>query len=169
MNWTPGDDHGDRTSLIERVRTYLRNDDWHFDHHPENNFLTMGFKGQHGTFRVVVRTREEEEQVAVYSLHGTAIPEEHRAEVAEFSTRANYNMILGNFEMDFRDGEFRYKTSIDVEGGELTETMFRNLLTSNVLMIDRYTPGLMRVLYSGISAEEAVQEIEETPSEDGGL
>jgi hypothetical protein len=29
-------------------------------------------------------------------------------------------MIIGNFEMDFEDGEIRYKTSIDVEDDSLS-------------------------------------------------
>ena len=36
--------------------------------------------------------------------------------IAEFLTRTNYSMIIGNFELDFADGEIRYKTSIDVQG-----------------------------------------------------
>jgi len=43
-----------------------------------------------------------------------------RGAVAEFINRANYGIIIGNFEMDFADGEIRYKTSIDVQGDKLT-------------------------------------------------
>jgi len=35
--------------------------------------------------------------------------------VNEFLTRANYGLNIGNFEMDFQDGEIRFKTAIDVE------------------------------------------------------
>jgi hypothetical protein len=39
--------------------------------------------------------------------------------IAKFITRANYGMSLGNFELDFNDGEIRYKTSIDVTDDRL--------------------------------------------------
>ena len=62
--------------------------------------------------------------------------------------------------MDFSDGEVRYKTSIDVEGGELTFKMWKSLVYANVLTMDRYFPGIMSVVYGGTSPEEAITEIE---------
>ena len=58
---------------------------------------------------------------AVYLLrgHAHARPEEMRVPMAEFLTRANYGLRIGNFEMDFEDGEVRYKSSVDFEGIEL--------------------------------------------------
>jgi len=43
----------------------------------------------------------------------------------KFLTRANYGMMIGNFEMDFTDGEIRYKTSIDVEGDKLSSALIK--------------------------------------------
>ncbi|MDJ1171766.1 hypothetical protein PMG71_20260 [Roseofilum sp. BLCC_M154] len=37
--------------------------------------------------------------------------------MAEFLTKANYGMILGDFELDLTDGELRDKTSIGVLQG----------------------------------------------------
>ena len=31
-----------------------------------------------------------------------------RQDIAEYLTRANYGMVMGNFEMDYSDGEIRY-------------------------------------------------------------
>jgi hypothetical protein len=48
--------------------------------------------------------------------------------VAEFLTRANSGMVIGNFELDFADGEIRYKTSIDVEGDKLSYAIIKRLV-----------------------------------------
>ena len=56
-------------------------------------------------------------------------------------------MRIGNFELDFDDGEIRYKTSIDVEGGELIDKMIDNLLRANLTTTDRYFGGLMELIY----------------------
>ena len=79
---------------------------------------------------------------------------------AEFVTRANRGMRIGNFELDFEDGEIRYKTSIDIEGGELTNTMIHNLLQANLSTMDRYFPGIMELIYSEKSPKELIQKIE---------
>ncbi len=80
--------------------------------------------------------------------------------MTEFINRANFGMIIGNFELDLGDGEVRYKTSVDLEGVDIQANMLRNLLYANVLTMDKYFTGLMRVTYGGITAEEAIREIE---------
>ena len=80
--------------------------------------------------------------------------------MAEFITRANYGMIVGNFELDFSDGEVRYKTSVDVEGSEVTHALVKGLVYANVLTMDRYLKGIMAVAFGGVDAESAVASVE---------
>ena len=76
-------------------------------------------------------------------------PGERMAAVAEFITRANYGLIIGNFELDFSDGEIRYKTSLDVEGDRLSQALIKQLVYTNVLTMDQYLPGILAVLEQG--------------------
>ena len=57
--------------------------------------------------------------------------------------------------MDFDD-----KTSIDVEGDRLSEALIKHLVYSNVLIVDRYLPGIMTVIYGEMLPVEAIYEIE---------
>ena len=75
--------------------------------------------------------------------------------------RANHQMRLGNFEMDFEDGEVRFKTSLDTDGADLTPAMVRNLIAPNVLAMDRYVPGIALVLNEEETPGEAVRLVEE--------
>jgi hypothetical protein len=50
--------------------------------------------------------------------------------MAEYLTRANYGLILGNFAMDMADGEVHYKVSVDFEDGLLSPKMANNMLAS---------------------------------------
>ncbi|WP_217360014.1 YbjN domain-containing protein, partial [Anabaena sp. UHCC 0253] len=74
---------------------------------------------------------------------------------------ANYGMINGNFELDFNDGEIRYKTSIDVDGDKLSFALIKNLVYANVIMMDEYLPGIINVIESDISPELAINPIEQ--------
>ncbi len=147
-------------SVFDAMVQFFKDDDWNFRQLEGKPILQMGFSGDNGSWACYARARDEQEQFIFYSIMETKVPEDKRQAIAEFITRANYGMIIGNFEMDFSDGEVRYKTSIDVEGGELTTTMFKNLVYPNVRMMDRYLPGIMRVIYGGATPEEAIQEIE---------
>ena len=125
----------------------------------EDGTLSTGFAGQNGKWSCFGRCREEQEQFAFYSICPVIPHEDRRGACAEFLTRANYGMILGNFEMDFSDGEIRYKTSIDVENTSLTSELLHPLVYANVTMMDRYLPGIMKVC-SGADPAAAIKEIE---------
>jgi len=113
-----------------------------------------------GTWDVYVVTDEDAEQVVIYSDLGMMVPKSKRAVAAEFLTRANFGLNIGNFEMDFADGQVRFKTSIDVEGGSLSDTQVKNLVGINVLTTDEYLPGLQKVIAGTATAREAIEEIE---------
>jgi hypothetical protein len=144
-------------SLVE----FFEDDDWHFQWMEGTPVLSMGFAGKNGKWVCYAQAREQQQQFVFYSVIPVNVPDERRTFVAEFITRANYGMIIGNFEMDYDDGEVRYKTSIDVEGAALTPPLIRQMVYANVLITDRYLPGMMSVIYGGKTALEAIDEIED--------
>lgn len=144
-------------SLVE----FFEEDDWDFQWIENMPVLSLGFAGNNGKWTCYAQAREAEQQFVFYSVLPINVPEEHRPAIAEFITRANYGMILGNFEMDFSDGEVRYKTSIDVEGASLVPPLIRQIVYANVVITDRYLPGLMRVIYGGLSPLEAIKSVED--------
>ena len=117
-------------------------------------------KGHNATFRCYVIENESQEQLTIYTSFPNRVPADQRGKAAEYLARANWGMKNGNFELDYSDGEIRYKTFIDVEGGELTAKMVQNLFGSNVMTADRYHPGLEKVVWGDTSPEEAINEIE---------
>lgn len=148
------------SDLFAAMVTFFKEDDWRFEQIEGKTILRMGFAGRSGNWQCYAQAREESEQFIFYSVAPINVPEDKRPAIAEYLTRANYGMIIGNFEMDLSDGEVRYKTSIDVEDDELTSPLVHHLVYANVLMMDKYLPGLMAVIYGGKSPLDAVTEIE---------
>ncbi len=95
-----------------------------------------------------------------YSLCPVTAPVDKRLVMAEFLTRANYGLTIGNFEMDFDSGEIHYKTSLDVEGDRLSTALVRQLVYANVAIVDRYLPGIMAVIYGNVLPIDAISQIE---------
>lgn len=139
---------------------FFREDDWKFRQVEGETILLMGFQGENGRWQLIARARDPEQQVIVFSVLEKRVPEERRSAMAEFVARANYGMIIGNFELDFSDGEVRYKTSIDVESGELTTGMVKRLVYANVLMMDKYLPGIIDVMHGRAEPADAIAKIE---------
>jgi hypothetical protein len=146
--------------IFEAVVDYLTEDDWKFNVVKEDSALMLNFRGEAGSWQCFATVDEEKQWFTFYSILPSNVPDEKRPEITEFITRANYGLVIGNFEMDYNDGEVRYKTSIDVEGGELTPKMIENLMRANLMTMDRYFAGLMGVLYGDRDPEEAVAEVE---------
>ena len=80
--------------------------------------------------------------------------------IAELLTRANLGIRIGNFGMDYSDGEIRYKSSLDFEGQSLTPTFIRNSIHPAVQTMEYYFPGFIRVAFGGATPLEAIEEIE---------
>lgn len=147
--------------IFDAVVQYLEDDDWKFNIIKEDAALMLSFRGKAGSWQCLASVEEEKSWLSFYSILPSNVPEDKREPVGEFLTRANYGLVIGNFEMDYNDGEVRYKTSVDIEGGELTTKMIENLIHANLMTMDRYFPGIMSVLYADAEPAEAVQKIEE--------
>ena len=139
---------------------FFEDDNWPYSVVDGEAVLSMHFVGQSGHWICYAQAREEQQQFVFYSVCPMAMPDFKRAAVAEFVTRANYGMIIGNFELDYNDGEVRYKTSLDVEGTVLNSALVRQAVYANVLMMDRYLPGLLALVYNDITPADAVAQVE---------
>jgi len=147
-------------SIFNKLTSFLREDDWNFSQLEDKPMIILNFSGDNGTWRCFGQAREELDQLLFYSMSPLNVPEDKRASVMEFLTRANYGLVLGNFEMDLNDGEVRYKTSINASADKLDADIMKPMLYANLMTLDRYLPGLMAVLHGGVSAEEAVARVE---------
>lgn len=147
-------------SIYQAVIHFFTEDDWSFTKLQGEPILQMAFQGENGRWTCYAKAKDEKQQFIFYSFCPIAIPEDKRPVIAEFLTRANYGMTIGNFELDFTDGEIRYKTSIDVEGDQLTYALIKTLAYTNVSMMDEYLPGIRAVLENDIAPSDAIAEIE---------
>lgn len=147
-------------SIFEQIANFFTADDWTYTKIKGEPTLHLAFQGKNGTWTCYAKAREEEQQVVFYSICPVTVPKTKRRALGEFIARANYGMIIGNFELDFTDGEIRYKTSIDVEGSTLTFALLKRLVYTNVMMMDEYLPGITAVIKGEASPEDAIAQIE---------
>ena len=83
-----------------------------------------------------------------------------RGPMAEFITRANYGLRNGNFEMDFRDGELRYKTFVDCEDSRIGTETIKNSIYTVASMFMKYEQGIIAILFELKTPEQAVSDCE---------
>jgi hypothetical protein len=145
---------------FETLSQFLGEDGWYPQRLDDKYIFRMGFSGKNGNLTCFAQIRVDLEQLIIYAVAPVKVPEETRVAVAEYITRANYGLRIGNMEMDFSDGEIRYKSSLDFEGETLTPQFIKMAIYPAVQTLDHYLPGLMAVIYGGKSPAEAVAQVE---------
>jgi hypothetical protein len=148
-------------NLFENLLDYFGRDDWPVEKVPGQTALQLNIHTDTLAWTCFAQALEEEEQFAFFSIVPVLVPPESRAVVAEYLHRANFNLILGNFEMDMDTGEVRFKTSIDFEGDELSFELFRPVVYANLSMMERYLPGLLQVAQDGADPKQAIADAED--------
>lgn len=145
---------------FETLGQFLAEDNWHPQQLDDKHIYRMSFAGTNGTTTCYAQIRVDLSQFLFYVLAPIKAPEDQRSAVAEYITRANYGLRIGNFELDFSDGEVRYKSSLDFENATLSPALIRNAIYPAIHTLDQYLPGLMAVIYGNKPPAEAVAEIE---------
>jgi len=77
---------------------------------------------------------------------------QRRDDVARYITRANWKLLLGNFEMDFEDGQVRFRSSVDFAGDELRDRTLRRTILTAMEIVEAHAEALS-VVIEGHSAK----------------
>ena len=86
---------------------------------------------------------------------------EYFNKVSEYLHRANYGLQNGNFEMDYRDGEVRYKVYIIFEDVDISIRMIKKSILIGMAMFIKYGEGLLRMMSGSDDDPEECIEIAE--------
>jgi len=147
-------------SNFDKVVEFFHQENWRFFKADERPTIYTSCNCQNGSWQCFANVSEDETLFSFVSRLSVSVPADKRSAVAEYLTRANYGLNLGNFEMDFEDGEIRYKTNIDVQDGELTIQMIKRMVYINIFTVDRYLPGILSVIYGGSNPSQEIEKIE---------
>ena len=156
-------------SIADAINSFLTKDDWHFSFDDQRGLFKFGLnlKGRIKNVRYIVDVKDDEYVVYAISPIGADEDDEKKmAIMAEFICRANYGLKNGNFELDMRDGEIRYKSFVDCEGLTPTTEMVRNSIHCPAAMFDRYGDGIVDIIFGNSTAKEAVAKCEKSPEEE---
>ena len=156
-------------NIANAINNFLTEGDWHFSFDDQRGLFKFGLnlKGRIKKVSYIVNVKDDE--YVVYAISPLAADEDDEkmmATMAEFICRANYGLKNGNFELDMRDGEIRYKCFVDSEGITPTTEMVRNSIHCPAAMFDRYSAGIVDIIFGNSTAKEAIAKCEKSPAEE---
>lgn len=153
------------TQHLREILEYCDSQEWNYTLNEEKNTLTMRMSLKAVDACTIHVQMRGEDGFTIYTVFPVRAPEGKRDDVAAFITRANYGLILGNFELDFDDGEIRYKVTTVCGQAELTTPIVERTFDMGFCMFDRYGEGLLQVLYGGAAPIATVDAIENEEGE----
>jgi hypothetical protein len=142
--------------LLDSLKTFFAEDNWQFVEIESDPVLRLEYVAEENEWTCYAQALEEDEQFVFYSIAPIKVTQPKLWLCVEYLTRANFNLILGNFELDMDSGLVRFKTSIDVEGDRLSLSLFRSVVYSNVSIMERYLPGLEAILLNNARPKEVL-------------
>ena len=96
-------------------------------------------------------------QVALYGYFPIQIPEERWPHTMELLHRCNSGLILGNFEYDFETHEIRFKSSVDLQGQQISRVFLHSLIQVNDITMDEYFTPILACLIYKMNIEDALR------------
>jgi Uncharacterized conserved protein len=140
------------TALIEFFKAH----DWDYKEDNGRPVIYTGVNGENAQLRCLASAGENNEHLVFISIFPVQAPPKKRARCAELLTRINYDLIHGCFEMDFEDGEIRFRTSIGALDLPIAPKQVEHLIFTNLSTMDRYIAPIMRVLYTSERPDDAL-------------
>lgn len=147
------------SSIAKLIKKFLDEDDWHYSFNEEKGNFTFNLTLNNKLKKVSYEVRVRDTHYLVYATCPINA-DDCKAEMAEFISRANYGLVNGNFEFDFRDGEIRYKCYVGCNDTTPGKEEIRKSIYIPAVMFKRYGEGIAAVLFGVKSAEQAVKDCE---------
>ena len=147
--------------LKNQIESYLRSQKWRYDFNADNGVfsfsMNIGTRMQSVSVRIFVR----ENGFTAFGYPPVKADPTTINAVNEYITRANYGLVQGSFELDYNDGEVRFKSHAhcgnDIPSIETVEF----IVDMSFFMWKRYGDGLLAVIYGNANPKDEIQKAED--------
>jgi hypothetical protein len=144
-------------SLLARFSHCLKRADWSHTTDPEKRLIFLVATDSVAALRCNFIVKESQAVILLISL-------ERRCPSAYFRTMetlcnlANHDIAFGFFSVDTRDGEVRFRHSVDLAGIEITPVFVSNFLKPALTAVRKHYEAVQAIM-DGFSLEAAVKRI----------
>jgi len=84
--------------------------------------------------------------MGIYSTIPTPTPRRKFGQMAVYLMYLNNRQLFGNFELDIKTGDVRFKTYLDCDANELTERLIDRTMLRNVTTMQLYMPHILHII-----------------------
>lgn len=144
-------------TMFERFKEYLKAVELTYSIVENETIITFRYTSK-GNYQCIVDIDEHDQIILVYTILGSIIVSDKRNRISQLLTKINYGLRIGNFEMDYDDGQIRYKTSIDYDGvKEFDDSFIANLILISLTTTDKYFQAIEEGLHTRKTIEKILE------------
>jgi hypothetical protein len=152
------------TPLAAAVKAYLDSQGYTYDYDSEYGTFDYGMNldSKLNSCDMLISIREDGFSVfALSPISGNPSDMEGMRRISEYLTRANYTLFIGNFEMNFENGDILYRTAV-MTGGRIPSTSeIEWLVDMPTVMMDKFGNGLAQVVLMNADPKKAFDAVED--------
>lgn len=146
--------------IVDAIVSYLNDEEWRYQFDEARGIFIAGvnIKSRLNNIKYLVTVCDTSFTVYAISPVNVGIDDQHIVdEVLRFIAEANYGRRNGNFEIDIRDGEIRYKSFVDCDGITPSMAIIRNSFLVPAMMFQVYGDGILEVIFGVSSSSDALK------------
>ncbi len=149
--------------ICNLIKEFLSTDDWHYSYDDRSGTFQFGLNltSKIKNIKYLVDVDEDSFIVYAYCPIGADVDNiEMMHRMSDFICRANYGLKNGNFELDMRDGEIRYKCYADCEKIDPSIEIIRTCIYCPAIMFERYGTGIAEIVFNNSTSQDAINKVE---------
>ena len=141
--------------LYKQITVFLDDDGWNYDFEEEIGVVFTEIQLGNVLKRARIFIDIRDDKYLVYAAMDPKCAEAFRFETASLLTRINYDIVYGSFDMDFSDGDIRFRFPVDCDGMLPSRDIVQDSIALPALMMERFGEAICRVMNGVCSAETA--------------
>jgi hypothetical protein len=144
------------STIFGEVVEALRQTHWDFAIDERNGHIRLSAKTGGVSYLMDIMVHEKHKFILGTVRYDIKVNEEHVEDICALLVRLNYFLSIGGFEFDQKNGEIRFRNSIDTEGVTVTPDFMDNFVKTLAVTASRYR-GPINSITEGRPLDSAFQ------------
>lgn len=141
--------------ICSRIIKFLDHDDWKYRLDEDKEIIKSGLSLKNKMKKVDIVFDLRDDKFFIYMTYPMCAGEDERPEVLRLINRINYGIMFGNFEMDERDGEIRFRYAVDCDNCLPSQEVIRHGIYRSAATVEKYGDALIMVIMGFSKALDA--------------
>lgn len=151
-------------TIVESVVNCFEKVGLSFSQRGDDPIFEIISKVNSGILTTFVHADEDRSLIECFTMCPLAVSQDRMMSVFELIARINAKLAVGNFDIDIKNGEIRFRTSILLGEGELDYKTIAHLVFMNLGITDTFIPAIASVVCSNMTPEKALETLKNTVS-----